>query len=67
MVQYLLMARHHQVCFVLYIDHYLYDVFVTGKTYTMMGDDDNPGVMVLAAKDIFREIELATDRQFLLR
>lgn len=32
-----------------------------------MGDDDNPGVMVLAAKDIFREIELATDRQFLLR
>uniref|UniRef100_A0A1I8P5E2 Kinesin motor domain-containing protein n=1 Tax=Stomoxys calcitrans TaxID=35570 RepID=A0A1I8P5E2_STOCA len=39
----------------------------SGKTYTMMGDDDNPGVMVLAAKEIFREIELATARQFLLR
>ncbi|XP_075152200.1 CENP-meta [Haematobia irritans] len=39
----------------------------SGKTYTMMGDEDNPGVMVLAAKHIFREIELATDRQFLIR
>ncbi|XP_061388628.1 centromere-associated protein E [Musca vetustissima] len=40
----------------------------SGKTYTMMGDDDNPGVMVLAAKDIFRELEqLSVHRQFLLR
>ncbi|KAI8125882.1 hypothetical protein FF38_07584 [Lucilia cuprina] len=39
----------------------------SGKTYTMMGDDDNPGVMVLAAKEIFKEIERAQDRQFLLR
>ncbi|XP_073825611.1 CENP-meta isoform X2 [Musca autumnalis] len=40
----------------------------SGKTYTMMGDEDNPGVMVLAAKDIFRELEqLSVHRQFLLR
>ncbi|XP_055918656.1 kinesin-related protein 4 [Eupeodes corollae] len=39
----------------------------SGKTYTMMGDDQNPGVMVLAAKKIFREIENSTDWQFLLR
>ncbi|KAM7353936.1 CENP-meta isoform 2-T2 [Cochliomyia hominivorax] len=39
----------------------------SGKTYTMMGDDDNPGVMVLAAKEIFKEIEKTQDRQFLLR
>lgn len=40
---------------------------ISGKTYTMMGDDDNPGVMVLAAKEIFKEIEKTQDRQFLLR
>lgn len=39
----------------------------SGKTYTMMGDEQNPGVMVLAAKKIFREIENSTDWQFLLR
>ncbi|XP_055858961.1 kinesin-related protein 4 isoform X2 [Episyrphus balteatus] len=39
----------------------------SGKTYTMMGDEQNPGVMVLAAKKIFREIEHSTDWQFLLR
>ena len=33
----------------------------------MMGDEDNPGVMVLAAKEIFRDIERTQDRQFLLR
>lgn len=33
----------------------------------MMGDDENPGVMVLAAKEIFRQIEITTERQFLLR
>uniref|UniRef100_A0A1A9UIQ4 Kinesin motor domain-containing protein n=1 Tax=Glossina austeni TaxID=7395 RepID=A0A1A9UIQ4_GLOAU len=28
----------------------------SGKTYNMMGDEENPGVMVLAAKEIFKEI-----------
>uniref|UniRef100_A0A1A9UXB9 Centromere-associated protein E n=1 Tax=Glossina austeni TaxID=7395 RepID=A0A1A9UXB9_GLOAU len=39
----------------------------SGKTYTMMGDEENPGVMVLAAKEIFKEIQQHSDRQFLLR
>lgn len=33
----------------------------------MMGDNENPGVMVLAAKEIFKQIAKQTDRDFLLR
>lgn len=32
-----------------------------------MGDNENPGVMVLAAKEIFKQIAKQTDRDFLLR
>lgn len=39
----------------------------SGKTYTMMGDEANPGVMVLAAKEIFKQIARHNDRDFLLR
>ncbi|XP_017859392.1 PREDICTED: kinesin-like protein KIN-7I isoform X1 [Drosophila arizonae] len=39
----------------------------SGKTYTMMGDEQNPGVMVLAAKEIFKQIARHNDRDFLLR
>ncbi|KAH8279970.1 hypothetical protein KR054_012554 [Drosophila jambulina] len=39
----------------------------SGKTYTMMGDGQNPGVMVLAAKEIFQQIANETERDFLLR
>ncbi|KAH8279971.1 hypothetical protein KR054_012553 [Drosophila jambulina] len=39
----------------------------SGKTYTMMGDGQNQGVMVLAAKEIFQKIEQQTKRDFLLR
>ncbi|XP_043662955.1 LOW QUALITY PROTEIN: kinesin-like protein KIN-7I [Drosophila teissieri] len=39
----------------------------SGKTYTMMGDGQNPGVMVLAAKEIFQQISSETERDFLLR
>ncbi|KAH8413265.1 hypothetical protein KR009_009346 [Drosophila setifemur] len=39
----------------------------SGKTYTMMGDTQNPGVMVLAAKEIFRQISDVKERDFLLR
>ncbi|XP_034098083.1 kinesin-like protein KIF15 isoform X3 [Drosophila albomicans] len=39
----------------------------SGKTYTMMGDQQNPGVMVLAAKEIFNQITNHSDRDFLLR
>ncbi|XP_041449882.1 centromere-associated protein E isoform X2 [Drosophila obscura] len=39
----------------------------SGKTYTMMGDNQNLGVMVLAAKEIFKQIANDNDRDFLLR
>ncbi|XP_070143563.1 uncharacterized protein [Drosophila kikkawai] len=39
----------------------------SGKTYTMLGDGQNPGVMVLAAKEIFQQIANETERIFLLR
>ncbi|SPP79493.1 blast:Centromere-associated protein E [Drosophila guanche] len=41
--------------------------FPSGKTYTMMGDNQNLGVMVLAAKEIFKQIANENDRDFLLR
>ncbi|XP_017151716.1 centromere-associated protein E isoform X3 [Drosophila miranda] len=39
----------------------------SGKTYTMMGDRENPGVMALAAKEIFKQIANDNDREYLLR
>ncbi|XP_037930572.1 kinesin-like protein KIN-7N, partial [Teleopsis dalmanni] len=39
----------------------------SGKTYTMMGDTENPGVILLAFKEIFKQIEQITDRKFLIR
>lgn len=48
-------------------DFYTGLILVAGKTYTMMGDNKNPGVMVLAAKEIFRQISEEKDRDFLLR
>ncbi|KAM8716372.1 hypothetical protein ACLKA7_003276 [Drosophila subpalustris] len=39
----------------------------SGKTYTMIGDEKNPGVMVLAAKEIFNQITNNSDRDYLLR
>ncbi|KAH8352954.1 hypothetical protein KR084_007679, partial [Drosophila pseudotakahashii] len=39
----------------------------SGKTYTMKGDGQNPGVMVLAAKEIFQQISSEKERDFLLR
>lgn len=39
----------------------------SGKTYTMMGDEQEPGVMPLAAQEIFKQIENNKDRQFLVR
>ncbi|XP_029734785.2 uncharacterized protein LOC109400725 [Aedes albopictus] len=39
----------------------------SGKTYTMMGEDSEPGVVPLAAGEIFKEIENIKGRQFLIR
>lgn len=39
----------------------------SGKTYTMMGAKDAPGIIPLAIYDVFRHIERTTKREFLLR
>lgn len=39
----------------------------SGKTYTMMGEGQEPGVVPLAASEIFKEMENIKDRQFLIR
>lgn len=33
----------------------------------MLGDEGEPGILILAIREIFNEIENANDRQFLLR
>jgi centromeric protein E len=39
----------------------------SGKTFTMTGTKEEPGVIPLSIKDIFEIIEKTTDREFLLR
>ena len=39
----------------------------TGKTYTMQGSPSHPGLIPLAVHDVFRNISLQNDRQFVLR
>lgn len=39
----------------------------SGKTYTMMGEKDCPGVIPLAVQYIFDQIKSTYDREFLLR
>ncbi|MCO5557269.1 hypothetical protein L7F22_010830 [Adiantum nelumboides] len=39
----------------------------SGKTFTMRGTQDVPGVIPLAIHDVFKNLEEAVDREFLLR
>jgi centromeric protein E len=39
----------------------------TGKTYTMLGTNDEPGIMPLAITDIFQKITNDPAREYLLR
>lgn len=41
----------------------------SGKTFTMQGGDDHetPGIVQLAARDLFQQMEEAPDRMFLMR
>ncbi|KAI5072315.1 hypothetical protein GOP47_0012421 [Adiantum capillus-veneris] len=39
----------------------------SGKTFTMRGTQDVPGIIPLAIHDVFRNLEEAVDREFLLR
>ncbi|CAI9291764.1 unnamed protein product [Lactuca saligna] len=39
----------------------------SGKTFTMNGSENDPGIIHRAVKDIFTKIEMSTDREFLIR
>ncbi|XP_042463373.1 kinesin-like protein KIN-7L [Zingiber officinale] len=39
----------------------------SGKTFTMNGSEEDPGIIPLAVKDVFSTIEMTTDREFLIR
>lgn len=39
----------------------------SGKTYTMDGTDDDPGIKILAAEHLFKENQSGINRQFIIR
>ncbi|GKV20033.1 hypothetical protein SLEP1_g30211 [Rubroshorea leprosula] len=39
----------------------------SGKTFTMNGSANDPGIIHLAVEDIFRKIQIMSDREFLIR
>ncbi|CAH1434763.1 unnamed protein product [Lactuca virosa] len=39
----------------------------SGKTFTMNGSENDPGIIHRAVKDIFTKIDMSTDREFLIR
>eukprot|EP00937_MAST-01D_sp_MAST-1D-sp2_P000772 g772.t1 len=46
---------------------FAYGQTASGKTFTMQGGGDSPGVLQLAATTMFKRIEQAADREFLIR
>lgn len=39
----------------------------SGKTYTMNGSENDPGIIHQAVKDVFTKIQMTADREFLIR
>ncbi|XP_020099506.1 kinesin-like protein KIN-7L isoform X1 [Ananas comosus] len=39
----------------------------SGKTFTMYGSEDDPGIVPLAVQDVFRTARMSADREFLIR
>ncbi|XP_077571450.1 uncharacterized protein LOC144195581 isoform X2 [Stigmatopora nigra] len=46
---------------------FAYGQTASGKTFTMMGSDMNPGIIPLAVDDVFRTIKKCPKKEFLLR
>lgn len=46
---------------------FIYGQTGTGKTYTMQGDKQEPGIIQLAVRDIFDHVQTHPDMEFLLR
>ena len=46
---------------------FAYGATGAGKTYTMLGSDDNPGIMPYTLKELFNEIKLYPERDFKIK
>ena len=46
---------------------FAYGATGAGKTYTMLGNDDNPGIMVLTLRELFRSILLYQNRNYIIK
>ena len=46
---------------------FAYGATGAGKTYTMLGDDANPGIMPLTLEDLFEKINKYKDREYKLK
>jgi centromeric protein E len=42
-------------------------MFMIGKTHTMLGTDDQPGLIQIAVRDLFRIVSERADRDYTLR
>jgi hypothetical protein len=50
LVEYVVQGKGNATCF-------CYGATGTGKTYTMLGSNDQPGIMVLSLRDLFQHVE----------
>ena len=46
---------------------FAYGATGAGKTYTMLGNDDNPGIMPYTLKELFEEIKLYPEKEFKIK
>ena len=46
---------------------FAYGATGAGKTYTMLGDEENPGIMSLTFGELFKKIKTYTDRDYLIK
>jgi kinesin family protein 18/19 len=46
---------------------FAYGATGAGKTYTMLGNDDNPGIMPYTLKELFNEISLYPERSYKIK
>ena len=46
---------------------FAYGATGAGKTYTMLGDEGNPGIMPLTLKELFREVDKYKEREYKMK
>jgi len=46
---------------------FAYGATGAGKTYTMLGDEGNPGIMPLTLKELFKEVEKYKEREYKIK